>query len=344
MAPEAIRDELAALDAAVDQIAGADRERLTQLHTELLGRKAGRLTRILRALPALPDDQRRVIGSAANTLRRRLEAAFAEREAALAAAGAAAAAVDRTMPGRRPWRGAVHPVTAAADHICDIFRELGFVRVTGTEAESPEYNFTRLNIALDHPAADEHDTLWLADGGLLRTHTSPTQAHTMERYPPPIRIVAPGLVYRRDPFDASHAPAFEQIEGLVVDEGVSFVDLKAAISYFAERFFAAGTPVRFRPSFFPFTEPSAEVDVRCTVCGGGGCSTCKGTGWMEIMGAGMVDPAVFTACGIDPERYTGYAWGMGVERIAMLRHDIPDIRLFYEGDVRFLEQFAGGRA
>lgn len=336
--PQAIRDELAALGAAVDEIAAADRERLTQLHTELLGRKAGRLTRILRGLPALPPDDRRSIGQEANTLRARLEAAFSARDVALAAEGAISD-TDRTLPGRHQWRGLPHPVTVVVDEICEIFRELGFVRLTGPEAETPEYNFTKLNIPLDHPAADEHDTLWLSDGGLLRTHTSPVQARTMERYPPPIRITVPGQVYRRDPFDPSHAPAFEQIEGLVVDEGVSFVDCKAGIDYFAKQFFSADTAVRFRPSFFPFTEPSAEVDVQCTVCRGSGCSTCKGTGWMEIMGAGMVDPAVFSACGVDPERFTGYAFGMGPARIAMVRHGIADIRLLYESDLRFLRQF-----
>jgi phenylalanyl-tRNA synthetase alpha chain len=336
--PTGVRDELVRLGAAVEEIAAAAAERLTQLHTELLGRKAGRLTRIMRALPELPPDERRSIGQEANALRVRLEAAFAEREAALAAV-VPGTGVDRTMPGRPQWRGLPHPVTVVVDEICDIFRELGFVRVTGPEAETPEYNFTKLNIPLDHPAADQHDTLWLSDGGLLRTHTSPVQAHTMERYPPPIRITVPGQVYRRDPFDPSHAPAFEQIEGLVVDEGVSFVDFKAGIDYFAKRFFSRDTAVRFRPSFFPFTEPSAEVDVQCTVCRGSGCSTCKGSGWLEIMGAGMVDPAVFTACGLDPERYTGYAFGMGPARIAMVRHGIADIRLLYESDLRFLKQF-----
>jgi len=340
--PQAIRDELAALGAAADQIAAADRERLTQLHTELLGRKAGRLTRILRGLADLVPEVRRVVGQEANALRARLEAAFADREAALAAVGTVVS-TDLTMPGRGRWRGLPHPVTVVVDEICEIFRELGFVRVTGPEAETPEYNFSKLNIPLDHPAADEHDTLWLSDGGLLRTHTSPVQAHTMEQFPPPIRITVPGQVYRRDPFDPSHAPAFEQIEGLVVDEGVSFVDFKAAIDYFARRFFSADTAVRFRPSFFPFTEPSAEVDVACTVCRGRGCPTCKGSGWMEIMGAGMVDPAVFSACGVDPERYTGYAFGMGPGRIAMVRHGISDIRLLYDGDLRFLRQFGADR-
>jgi phenylalanyl-tRNA synthetase alpha chain len=248
--------------------------------------------------------------------------------------------VDLTLPGRQRWRGGLHPITQVVDEIVEIFADLGFKRVRGPEIETVEYNFSKLNTPLDHPAADMHDTFYLAEGVVLRTHTSPTQAHVMEAHRPPIRVVVPGFAYRRDPFDASHAPAFEQIEGLAVDEGITFSDFKATIAEFVRRFFGAGVPVRFRPSFFPFTEPSAEVDVRCQVCGGGGCSACKHTGWMEIMGAGMVHPAVFTACGIDPERYTGYAFGMGPGRIAMLRFGITDIRLLYEGDMRFLEQFA----
>jgi len=247
------------------------------------------------------------------------------------------------FPGRRVWRGAQHPVLAVVDEICEIFAELGFTRVTGPEAEREEYNFTKLNMPLDHPAADEHDTFYLAPGVLLRTHTSPMQARTMEQYQPPIRIVVPGRVYRRDAFDPSHSPVFEQIEGLAVDEGISFVDFKAAIDWFVKRFFSRDTTVRFRPSFFPFTEPSAEVDVQCQICKGSGCATCKQTGFLEIMGAGMVHPAVFENCGIDAERNTGYAFGMGPDRITMLRHGIPDIRLLFENDMRFLSQFVEER-
>jgi phenylalanyl-tRNA synthetase alpha chain len=233
----------------------------------------------------------------------------------------------------------VHPITVVVDEICEIFRDLGFIRVGGPEVETTWYNFTALNTPLDHPAADMHDTFYLADEVVLRTHTSPVQARIMENYPPPIRVVVPGRCFRRDSYDASHAPNFEQIEGLAVDEGITFVDFKATISEFARRFLGPVTRTRFRPSFFPFTEPSAEVDVSCQLCGGRGCSACKGTGWMEIMGAGMVDPAVFENVGYDPERYTGFAFGMGPARIAMQRYRIPDIRLFYENDVRFLEQF-----
>lgn len=361
MATVAFEKELDQVAEAAHRIRTADAQELAALKTELLGRKAGILTRLLRRLPELSPEDRRAVGARANQLRRELEAAFEARESELKREAAAASAVDLTMPGRTRWRGAVHPVTAVVEEICDIFRELGFTRVTGPEVETEEYNFTKLNISLDHPAADAQDTFYLepglvlgselssseADrlGGkprprlLLRTHTSPMQAHIMERYPPPIRIVVPGQVYRRDAFDPSHSPVFEQIEGLVVDEGISFVDFKAAIEFFVRRFFSADTLVRFRPSFFPFTEPSADVDVQCQICKGSGCPTCKRTGFLEIMGAGMVHPAVFEACGVDPERYTGYAFGMGPHRIAMLRYAIPDIRLFWTNDMRFLNQF-----
>ena len=339
MAQASLGERLDEVARAVEEIGRADAARLAALKTALLGRKAGTLTDILRALPELPPGERKVVGRRANTLKRDIEAALAARERALADASRGDTAFDGSMPARHQWRGAVHPVTQVIDEICDIFHELGFVRVTGPEAEHEDYNFTRLNIPLDHPAVDEHDTLWLDDHIVLRTHTSPVQARTMERHPPPIRVVVPGLAYRHDPFDPSHSPAFHQIEGLCVDEGITFVDFKAAIDFFVQRFFARGTPVRFRPSYFPFTEPSAEVDVRCQTCQGAGCPTCKRTGWMEIMGAGMVHPAVFERCGIDAERYTGWAFGMGPARVTMVRHGIPDIRLFYESDVRFLRQF-----
>ncbi|HXV85822.1 MAG TPA: phenylalanine--tRNA ligase subunit alpha [Gemmatimonadales bacterium] len=331
--------ELDAVEAAIPRVAGATAAELAALRTDLLGRKAGRLNQVLKSLAHLSPEQRRDVGGRANRLKAALEAAIAERETALAAATAVGPRQDLTMPGRGRWAGAPHPVTAVVDEICDIFRDLGLTRVIGPEMETEEYNFTKLNISLDHPAADAQDTFYLPGGLLLRTHTSPMQARTLERFAPPIRIVVPGLAYRRDSVDASHLPVFEQIEGLVVDEGVTFVDFKAAIQYFVRRFFAAGTTVRFRPSFFPFVEPGAEVDVQCQVCRGGGCATCKRSGYLEIMGAGMVHPAVFEACGVDPERFTGYAFGMGPERIAMLRHGIPDIRLLVEPDMRFLNQF-----
>jgi phenylalanyl-tRNA synthetase alpha chain len=314
-------------------------EALEALRVEYVGRK-GRLTGILRGLGGLAAGERPAVGAEANRVKEALTALLDERVAALAPAADEGPRVDLSLPGRRRWRGGLHPVTQVIEEVCDIFRDLGFTRVAGPEAETTDYNFTRLNIPLDHPAADMHDTLYLSEHVLLRTHTSPVQARTMERFAPPVRVVVPGKVFRRDPYDASHAPAFEQIEGLAVDEGITFVDFKATISEFVRRFFGPTAKTRFRPSFFPFTEPSAEVDVSCQLCGGAGCSACKGTGWMEIMGSGMVHPNVFRAVGYDPEKYTGYAFGMGPGRIAMLRFGIPDIRLLYESDVRFLEQFS----
>lgn len=340
-----MRDLLASLDGLRErlrEIPQADQHRLRDLHTEILGRKAGALSEILKALPTLAADARKTVGEAANLLKREFEAAFTAREGELARAATAPGDFDPTMPGRAQWSGGLHLVTQVVDEICGIFGELGFVRAVGPEIETERNNFSALNFPKDHPALDSQDSFYVADDLVLRTHTSPVQIRTMEAYRPPIRVVIPGQVYRRDPFDASHAPVFEQIEGLVVDEGVSFVDLKATLSRFARRFFAADAVVRFHPSFFPFTEPSADMSVRCTVCGGHGCSTCKQSGWMEILGSGMVHPAVLENCGIDSERYTGFAFGMGPHRIAMLRAGIPDIRLLYESDVRFLAQFAGG--
>jgi phenylalanyl-tRNA synthetase alpha chain len=243
------------------------------------------------------------------------------------------------MPARRQWRGAKHPVTLVIEEIAEIFRELGFTIALGPQAETDWYNFGALNFPPDHPATDAHDTLYLSDDVLLRTHTSPVQIRTLQKFPPPIRILAPGDVFRRDFFDASHAPMFAQIEGLCVDEGISFVDLKAMLNNFARRFFGAAK-TRFRPSYFPFTEPSAEMDVQCQLCRGAGCAVCKRTGWTEILGSGMVHPRVLESAGVDPEKYTGWAFGMGPARIALQRYDIPDIRILYDSDVRFLQQIA----
>jgi phenylalanyl-tRNA synthetase alpha chain len=322
------------------EIPQADERRLQELKTELLGRKAGALTEILKGLASLDPETRKSVGAAANALKRDLEAAFEARERALKRGAAQPAGVDRTMPARPAWRGGLHLVTQVIDEICDIFRELGFTRAVGPEAETERYNFYALNFPKDHPALDAQDSFYLGGDVVLRTHTSPVQIRTLETYKPPIRVVIPGRCYRRDPFDASHSPMFEQIEGLAVDDGITFVDLKATLATFARRFFTRETAVRFRPSYFPFTEPSAEMDVQCQLCKGSGCPACKQTGWMEILGSGMVHPAVLENCGVDPEKYTGFAWGMGPERIAMTRHGIPDIRLFSESDVRFLGQFA----
>jgi len=340
-----MRDLLARLDGLRErlrEVPQADERRLQDLRTEILGRKNGALTDIIRSLPTLDPESRKAVGGPANTLKRDWEAALDARAAELGRAASVLQDVDPTMPGRPAWSGGLHLVTQVVDEICDIFRELGFTRAVGPEIETERNNFYALNFPKDHPALDSQDSFYVSDELLLRTHTSPVQIRTMEAYRPPIRVVIPGIVYRRDPFDASHAPVFEQIEGLAVDEGISFVDLKATLSHFARRFFASDTAVRFHPSFFPFTEPSADMSVRCTVCGGRGCPTCKQTGWMEILGSGMVHPAVLENCGIDSERYTGFAFGMGPQRIAMLRYGVPDIRLFYNGDVRFLGQFAGG--
>jgi len=325
----------------LQEIPQADARRLQELKTELLGRKAGALTEILKSLPTLAPAERKAVGGAANALKRELEAAFEAREQALARATRAPGGQDLTMPGRPQWTGGLHLVTQVVNEICDIFKELGFTRAVGPEAETEWYNFYSLNFPKDHPALDAQDSFYLGGDILLRTHTSPVQMRTLEQYPPPVRVVIPGQVYRRDPFDASHAPMFEQIEGLVVDEGISFVDLKATLSAFARKFFTADTEVRFRPSFFPFTEPSAEMDVRCQICKGSGCPVCKHTGWMEILGSGMVHPTVLQNAKLDPERYTGFAFGMGPQRIALVRHGIPDIRLLFAGDMRFLSQFAG---
>ena len=316
-------------------------EALEEARVAYLGRN-GALADAMSAIGAVEPEGRPAVGQRANAVKQALGAALEAAAASLASAasGSESRGLDLTLPGRRAWRGGVHPVTRVIDEICEIFADMGFTRVQGPEIETTWYNFTALNIPLDHPAADMMDTFYLDDGVILRTHTSPMQARVMEAHEPPVRVLVPGLAYRRDSFDPSHAPAFEQIEGLAVDEGVDFVEFRAAIQTFARRFFGADTKSRFRPSFYPFTEPSAEVDVTCSVCKGSGCSTCKRTGWVTIMGSGMVDPAVFEAVGYDPERYTGYAFGMGPARIAMVRHGIPDMRLLYEGDTAFLEQFA----
>ncbi len=318
-----------------------DRDEAEQARVEYLGR-SGLISQAMSELRDLPVEEKPETGQTGNRVKGELETTLELRLSEIEAAAAASApttSVDLTLPGRRSWRGGIHPVTRVIDEVCEIFREIGFTVSTGPEIESDWHNFTALNIPLDHPAADMHDTFYLADDRLLRTHTSPVQARVMLANEPPIRVLAPGLCFRRDPWDASHAPAFEQIEGLAVDEGIDFIEFRSAIDFFVQRFFGAGTRTRFRPSYFPFTEPSAEVDVTCFLCDGSGCSTCKGTGWVEIMGSGMVNPAVFDAVGYDSEKYTGYAFGMGPGRIAMLRYRVPDIRLLYEGDVSFLEQF-----
>jgi phenylalanyl-tRNA synthetase alpha chain len=312
----------------------------TEVRNALVGRQAGEFTAIMNALGELAKEERREAGQRANAVKVALEEALEARRVGLAAAAADnGPTLDPTMPARDRWRGTVHPVSLVIDEVVEIFRELGFTIALGPEAEHSWYNFGALNFPADHPAMDMHDTLYLGAEQVLRTHTSPVQVRTLQQFPPPVRILAPGNVYRRDFFDPSHAPMFAQVEGLVVDEGVSFADLKATLSHFARRYFGAHTKTRFRPSYFPFTEPSAEMDVQCGVCGGDGCGVCKQSGWVEILGSGMVHPAVLEAAGLDSEKYTGWAFGMGPARTAISRHGIPDIRILYDSDVRFLEQF-----
>ena len=330
---------VSALDARASDLisAAVTTADLDSARNSLLGRKSGELNGLMKSLPSLAAEDKREAGAAVNRAKTSIENLLSARAASIGEAAPAGPSVDLTMPAREIWKGGRHPVTVVIEEIESIFRELGFTIALGPEAETEWYNFTSLNFPENHPAMDMHDTLYIGDDVLLRTHTSPVQIRTMQNTAPPIRILAPGNVYRRDFFDASHAPMFSQIEGLAVDEGISFVDLKATLTHFANRFFGS-TKTRFRPSFFPFTEPSAEMDVECQLCHGTGCSSCKNTGWMEILGSGMVHPNVLNAAGIDSERYTGWAFGMGPARIAMLRYRLPDIRLLYDSDMRFLSQ------
>lgn len=333
-------DELRALEVeakeALEQ--AADLGALEQVRIGFLGRKEGRVSLILRRLGEMDPSERPAVGAEANRVKQLLIEALEGRKVQLEAGVVTGPSEDLTMPGRRWWPGGAHPVSLVIQEIWEVFRSLGFSRARGPEADSEWYNFEALNTPLDHPAADEQDTLYLKGGYLLRSHTSPVQIRTMEQHEPPIRVIAPGWVYRRDTYDATHTPAFAQIEGLVVDEGVTFVDFKATLAEFSRRLWGPGTKVRFRPSFFPFTEPSAEVDVKRVIERPDG--TRHETDWLEIMGAGMVDPAVLDNVGYDSERYTGFAFGMGPARIAMLKYGVTDIRTFFENDVRFLRQFA----
>ncbi|MGH9476300.1 MAG: phenylalanine--tRNA ligase subunit alpha [Terriglobales bacterium] len=292
-------------------------------------------------LKAAPPEWKRALGARLNSLRQAAEAHFA---AAAPARRPPAPAVDVTLPGPNVQAAPAHPVLQVRDEIVDIFLRLGYSVADGPEIETAYYNFEALNIPAGHPAREEQDTLYLetpGGGDLLRTHTSPVQIHCMEAQKPPLRVLVPGKVYRRDAPDASHSPNFHQVEGLAVDEDLTFGDLKGTLERFAREFFGggAGIATRLRPSYFQFTEPSAELDVACIFCQGSGCRTCKQTGWIELLGCGMVDPAVFGFVGYDPERYSGFAFGMGLERLAMLRYNIDDIQRFYSGDLRFLEQF-----
>ncbi len=330
---EQIRNEsFAALEAA------ADEEALQALNVCYLGRK-GVLTQFLRNISRLPAEQRPEAGQGANRLKRDLEAALtAALNEIRAQSKAKDSGIDVSMPGRAAPTGGLHPITLVMDEICEILGRMGFDIAEGPEVETDYYNFEALNIPRDHPARDMQDTFYVSDNIVLRTHTSPSQPRTMEKRRPPVRIIAPGKVFRCDS-DLTHTPMFHQVEGLLVDERVSFGDLKGVLTGFVHQMFGPDTGLRFRPSFFPFTEPSAEVDIRCVICRGKGCRVCSQTGWIEVLGSGMVHPAVFENVGYDTTRYTGFAFGMGVERIAMLKYGIDDLRRFFENDLRFLRQF-----
>jgi phenylalanyl-tRNA synthetase alpha chain len=315
---------------------------LEQIRVRVLGR-SGDLTVQSQDLGSLPPAERKVVGQAYNQAKREVEAVLASRLDATAQeerrARRAGQRLDLTLPGRRPPLGALHPLTRVEHEIVSIFVGLGFSVAEGPEIETDYFNFEALNIPPDHPARDMQDTFYLSPDVLLRTHTSPVQIRTMKARRPPVRVICPGRVYRRDA-DITHSPMFHQVEGLAVDRAISMGDLKGTLELFAREMFGPGSAIRFRPSFFPFTEPSAEVDVRCFLCQGAGCRVCKQSGWLEILGSGMVHPQVLKNVGYDPEEVTGWAFGMGVERVAMLKYGIDDIRLFFDNDLRFLRQFA----
>ncbi len=323
--------------------AAGDSKALDDLRIKYLGRK-GLVTELLGGIASLPTEEKPRLGKELNALKMRLDEALRSRQAELSRSPVISSVLpkdfaDLTLPGFRPSAGSKHPLTKTIDDISSIFLGMGFKIVEGPEIETEFYNFEALNIALDHPSRDAFDTFYINNQYLLRSHTSPVQVRFMETEKPPFKIIVPGRVYRPDAVDASHSFMFHQVEGLVVGEGVTFADLKGALSVFLKGYFGADVKVRFRPHYFPFTEPSAEVDVSCFICGGKGCSVCGRKGWLEILGCGMVHPNVFKAVRYNPEKITGFAFGMGVERIAMLKYGINDMRLFFENDMRFLEQF-----
>ncbi len=317
-------------------------EILENLRIKYLGRKEGIFTQLLKQMANLPFQERPETGKLINEIKNKVTQLLEEKGTTLKSKGKAQKLsqekIDITLPGILPELGKLHPITKTLKEIIDIFIRLGFQVAEGPEIESSYYNFDALNIPSHHPARDMHDTFYVSQDIILRTHTSPVQIRVMEKQLPPLRIIVPGRVYRRDA-DISHSPMFHQVEGLFVDEQATFSDLKGVLSTFVHLIFGSETEVRFRPSFFPFTEPSAEVDIACVICAGTGCGVCKYTGWLEILGAGMVDPEVFKIVNYDSTKYTGFAFGLGVERIAMLKYGINNIRLFFENDMRFLEQF-----
>ncbi|OGF97743.1 MAG: phenylalanine--tRNA ligase subunit alpha [Candidatus Glassbacteria bacterium RBG_16_58_8] len=334
--------EAIATDALKEIEKASSREDLEAVRVRYLGRK-GRLTDFMRRLGEIPPEERPEAGKRANAVKARVGEALDERIDLLNGSTLSRKLIeeeaDPTLPGIEPWIGSYHPISLVFREIVEIFHGMGFSVARGPEVELDYYNFEALNFPKDHPTRDMQDTFYLSDDVVMRTHTSPVQVRVMEKVQPPLRIIVPGRVFRCDSPDASHSPVFHQVEGLYVDRNVTFPQLKGCLDAFAKGIFGPHVMTRFRPSFFPFTEPSAEVDISCIFCGGAGCRVCKRTGWLEILGSGMVDPAVFEAVGYDPEIFTGYAFGMGVERIAMLKYGINDIRLFYENDTRFLSQF-----
>lgn len=329
-------------EAALKSIDDATEATLEQIKIRYLGKK-GELTAVLRGMGSITPEERPKIGQLANEIRESIEAAIAKKVQEAQAKGLErklkAEKLDVTVPGTALPAGHIHPLTKVRRDLEDIFIGMGFEVVEGPEVELDYYNFQALNIPENHPARDTQDTFYITDKILLRSQTSPVQVRTMEHRKPPIRIISPGRVYRSDALDSTHSPLFHQLEGLVVDKGITMGDLKGTLETFAKKMFGENTRIRFRPHHFPFTEPSAEVDASCFVCGGKGCRLCKGEGWIEILGAGMVHPFVLSNCGIDPEEYSGFAFGLGIERITMISRGIDDIRLFYENDQRFLEQF-----
>ena len=331
-----------------DLAAATNEAELRAVRDRYLARRGGLVSGVLQALRSAPPDERPRLGQLANALKQEIEAQLEARLTALTASRRPVDVVDVTLPGRVPVIGHRHPLSLLRERIEAIFTRMGFLVIEGPELEDDYHNFEALNMPADHPARDMQDTLYLASpvrsssgnpATLLRTHTSGMQIRHMETHQPPVRLIAPGRVYRRDNLDLTHTPMFTQVEGLVVGEDVTLADLKGTLDIFVRELFGQDRKVRFRPSFFPYTEPSAEVDISCAVCAGTGCSMCKRTGWIEILGSGMVHPAVFEAVGYDSEKYTGFAFGMGIERIALLKWGVEDIRLFYENDLRFLEQF-----
>jgi phenylalanyl-tRNA synthetase alpha chain len=332
---EMLQTAASAMDQAENEVA------LQEIRVRFLGKK-GELTAIMKGMGQLSAEERPVVGALANRVKEELEDLLNSRLAVVREAEIsrrlASERIDVTLPGRRSFAGSKHPITLVTEEVSEIFAALGFGVAEGPEVEKDFYNFEALNIPKDHPARDMQDTFYISEDVVLRTHTSPVQIRTMLKHAPPVRVIAPGTVYRRDS-DLTHSPMFHQVEGFLVDRHVTFGDLKGILTAFVTQYFNEKVGIRFRPSFFPFTEPSAEVDIQCVICGGKGCRVCKQSGWLEILGSGMIDPEVFKAVHYDPDVYSGFAFGVGLERLAMLKYGVNDLRLFFENDLRFLRQF-----